>query len=85
AVPGKDATLDDWAKAANAVAKATGTPYPMAIDRSGHRIAGPAISYGAKIFDADGKPILVDEGFTTFVKKFVEWNKDGTMARDVWA
>lgn len=85
AVHGKDATLDDWAKAANAVAKATGTPYPMAIDRSGHRIAGPAISYGAKIFDADGKPILVDEGFTTFVKKFVEWNKDGTMARDVWA
>ncbi|MGG2473844.1 ABC transporter substrate-binding protein, partial [Rhizobium sp. BR5] len=60
-------------------------PYPMAIDRSGHRIAGPAISYGAKLFDADGKPILVDEGFTTFVKKFVEWNKDGTMARDVWA
>ncbi|WP_421388560.1 ABC transporter substrate-binding protein, partial [Agrobacterium tumefaciens] len=85
AVPGKDATFDDWAKAANEVAKATGSPYPMAIDRSGHRIAGPAISYGAKLFDADGKPILVDEGFTTFVKKFVEWNKDGTMARDVWA
>lgn len=33
AVPGKDATFDDWAKAANEVAKATGSPYPMAIDR----------------------------------------------------
>jgi alpha-1,4-digalacturonate transport system substrate-binding protein len=24
------------------------TPFPMAIDRSGHRVAGPAISYGAQ-------------------------------------
>jgi alpha-1,4-digalacturonate transport system substrate-binding protein len=25
-------------------------PFPMAIDRSGHRVAGPAISYGAALF-----------------------------------
>jgi alpha-1,4-digalacturonate transport system substrate-binding protein len=56
----------------------------MAIDRSGHRIAGPAISYGATLFAEDGTPTLVDEGFTTFAQKFVDWNKDGTMAQDVW-
>lgn len=85
AVPGPEATWDDWAAAATQVAKATGIPYPMAIDRSGHRVAGPAISFGAQIFDADGKGLLVDDGFKAFSQKFVDWNKDGTMAREVWA
>ncbi len=84
-VPGADATWDDWAAATKAVAEATGTKFPMAMDRSGHRIAGPAISYGAKLFNADGEAMLVDEGFTQYVQKFVDWHNDGTMARDVWA
>ena len=66
-VPGEGATWDEWAEAAREVAKATETPFPMAIDRSGHRLAGPAISKGAKFFDADGKPQLVDEGFSETV------------------
>lgn len=85
AVPGAEATWDEWAEAARKVAEATDTTFPMAMDRSGHRIAGPAISYGAKIFDEDGVPFLVDEGFTGYVQKFVDWHEDGTMARDVWA
>lgn len=85
AMPGNKATWDDWAAAAKKVAEATKTPYPMAMDRSGHRFAGPAISYGAKYFDDKGNPITVDDGFTAFAKKFVEWNKDGTIAKDVWA
>jgi alpha-1,4-digalacturonate transport system substrate-binding protein len=83
-VPAGDADWDTWAEAARKVAEATETPFPMAMDRSGHRIAGPAISQGAKIFDADGKPALVDEGFSDYVEKFVAWNQDGTMAKDVW-
>jgi len=85
AVPGADADWDAWAEASRAVAEATDTPFPMAMDRSGHRIAGPAISYGAALFDDDGNPILVDEGFTNYVTRFVDWHNDGTMARDVWA
>ncbi len=85
AVPGPKATWQEWAEATSAVAKKTSTPFPMAMDRSGHRIAGPAISMGAKIFDADGNPALVDPGFETFVKMFVKWNQDGTMDKDVWA
>lgn len=84
-VPGAEATWDDWAAATRAVAEATETAFPMAMDRSGHRIAGPAISYGAALFDADGTGKLVDDGFTAYVQKFVDWHNDGTMARDVWA
>lgn len=85
AVPGADATWDDWAAASRMVAEKTGTDFPMAMDRSGHRIAGPAISYGAKLFDDSGEAILVDDAFTAYVQKFVDWHEDGTMARDVWA
>lgn len=83
--PAADASWEEWIEAVAKVAEATETPYLMAMDRSGHRIAGPAISDGARLFADDGTPILVDEGFTRFVSKFVEWNNDGTMLRDVWA
>jgi alpha-1,4-digalacturonate transport system substrate-binding protein len=83
-VPGDGATWDEWTEAARAVAEATQTPFPMALDRSGHRLAGPAISMGAKFFDANGELNVVDEGFREAVAKFVEWHQDGTMATDVW-
>ena len=83
AMPGPTATWDDWAAASRAVAAATGTPFPMAIDRSGHRVAGPAISYGAQYFDADGNGSFA--GFDAFAEAFVGWNNDGTFASDVWA
>ena len=83
-LPGPDATWEDWAAASRQVAEATGTPFAMAMDRSGHRIAGPAISYGAKLFDADGNAMLVDQGFQDFVAQFVNWHEDGTMAPEVW-
>lgn len=83
-LPDEEATWDDWAAAAREVAEATETPFPMAMDRSGHRIAGPAMSYGAKMFDESGEPILVDEGMKTYAEKFVGWHEDGTMAPEVW-
>ena len=84
-IPDPKASWDDWAAAAQKVAKATGTPFGMAWDRSGHRFAGPAISYGAKYFGADGRPAVVDDGFKAMASRFVQWNKDGTVERDVWA
>lgn len=83
-IPADDADWETWAAAARAVAEATETTFPMALDRSGHRLAGPAISMGAKLFDAEGKPAVVDDGFARMVAMFVEWNQDGTMAKDVW-
>jgi alpha-1,4-digalacturonate transport system substrate-binding protein len=83
ALPGPKATWDEWVDAARKVAKATQTPAALAWDRSGHRFAGPAISYGAKIFDAKGDLVL-DDGYKTTVNKFVAWHKDGAMLKEVW-
>ena len=83
--PAPGSTFDDWAAAARQVRDATGVDFAMAIDRTGHRFAGPAMSYGAALFDADGTPILVDDGFRAFATQFLAWNEDGTLARDVWA
>jgi alpha-1,4-digalacturonate transport system substrate-binding protein len=83
AIPGPKATWDDWAEATRKVAAATKTPAGMAWDRTGHRFAGPAISFGAKIFDAKGE-LVIDQGFKNAANKFVGWHKDGTMLKDVW-
>lgn len=85
AIPAKGATYAEWAAAAKQVAEKTQTPYAVAMDRTGHRFAGPAISYGAKYFDADGNPITVDEGYKAWAEQFVAWNNDGTVAKEVWA
>ncbi|MGB6119861.1 MAG: extracellular solute-binding protein [Mesorhizobium sp.] len=85
AMPGDGATYADWAKAAKEVADKTQTPFAVAMDRTGHRYAGPAISYGAKYFNEDGTPITVDDGFKVWSQQFVDWNKDGVVAKDVWA
>jgi alpha-1,4-digalacturonate transport system substrate-binding protein len=67
------------------VAKATNTPFGMAFDRSGHRFGAAAISEGAKYFAPDGTPAVVDPGFKAMAAKFVGWNADKTVDRDVWA
>ena len=82
-MPGPKATWDEWVEAARKVSKATQTQAALAWDRSGHRFAGPAISYGAKIFDAKGE-LVIDEGYKTTVNKFVGWHKDGAMLKEVW-
>jgi alpha-1,4-digalacturonate transport system substrate-binding protein len=84
AIPGPTATWDEWAQAVKQVAQATQTPYGMAWDRSGHRFAGPAISYGAKYFAADGTPAVVDDGYKTLASRFLKWNQDGTVEKDIW-
>jgi alpha-1,4-digalacturonate transport system substrate-binding protein len=83
-LPGPKATWDDWVDAAKKVAAANKLPAAMAWDRSGHRFAGPAISYGAKIFDGKGD-LTIDAGYRAAINKFVGWHKDGTMLKEVWA
>lgn len=85
AMPGPKSTWDDWAAAAKKVADATHTEFGMAMDRSGHRFATGAISYGAKYFNADGTPAPVDDGYKAFASRWVGWNKDGTAEKEVWA
>ncbi|MBB3163425.1 alpha-1,4-digalacturonate transport system substrate-binding protein [Rhizobium laguerreae] len=82
-IPGPKATWDDWAAAAKKVADSQKV-FAMAIDRSGHRVSGPNISYGANYIAADGKPAPIDQGAKDFLSRFVKWNEDGTMNKDVW-
>ena len=82
-IPGPTATWDDWMEAARKVATATKTPYAMAMDRSGHRFAPLAVAMGAKIFDANGNPVI-DAGYKAAAAKFVDWNKAGYMPKEVW-
>ncbi len=83
-LPGDGATWDDWAAASSQVAEALDIPIPMAWDRSGHRVAGPAISMGAHMFDADGNPALVDDGLKEMTQRLYDWHQDGTMAQELW-
>lgn len=82
-VPEPGATWDDWADATRTVMEETGSYAGMVMDRSGHRMAGPAMSYGAEFYDADGN-IVLDEGFRTFAQMMVDWHAEGLMPPDVW-
>ena len=83
-VPMGETSWEEWAEITRQVAEATGTPFAMAMDRTGHRLAGPAISQGAQYFDADGNPAIDDEGFRSMAQLMVDWHADGTMIPDVW-
>jgi alpha-1,4-digalacturonate transport system substrate-binding protein len=83
AVP-ESGTWEEWAAVTRQVAEATGTPYAMAMDRTGHRLAGPAISQGALFLDAEGKPVVDDPGMRAMMQLMIDWHADGTMVPDVW-
>lgn len=84
AMPGPDATWDDWVDAAAKVAADQGLPASFVLDRSGHRLTGPAVSYGANYIGADGMPAPIDEGVKAFVTKMVNWTNEGKNLKDVW-
>ena len=84
ALPDEKATWDDWAAAAKKVADSQKVPYALALDRSGHRITGPNISFGANYVGGDDMPAPLDQGAKDFIAKFVGWNNDGIAEKDVW-
>ena len=83
-LPGAKATWEDWAKAAKAVADKVKAPYPIAIDRSGHRFYGVAVSMGSTMVGADGKLTPVDEGFKRAAQMIFDWHKSGVMSKELW-
>ncbi|MFV0359765.1 ABC transporter substrate-binding protein, partial [Tropicimonas sp.] len=83
-LPGPDATWQEWVDAAAAVAESQGSAAAMAFDRSGHRLTGPAISYGGNFVAEDGMPAPVDQGTRAFVADLVRWTEEGRNLRDVW-
>ncbi|MGE0279019.1 MAG: ABC transporter substrate-binding protein [Rhizobiaceae bacterium] len=84
AIPGEKATWDEWVDASDKVAKSQSLPAAFAIDRSGHRISGPNVSYGANYIGGDGLPAKVDDGTKAFGSKLVQWVADGKMLKETW-
>lgn len=84
AMPGEKASWEDWAKAVKEVAGKVKAPFPLAMDRSGHRFFSLAISEGAKVFDEKGEPAIVDDGFKRAAQLVVDWHKSGVMANELW-
>ena len=83
-IPGATATWDDWAAAAKKVAASQQIPYAVSIDRSGHRITGPSLSYGGHMIGPDNKPLPLNQGTKDFISRMVGWANDGTLEKDVW-
>lgn len=84
ALPGPDATWDEWIAASKAVMESQGLPAAFAIDRSGHRISGPAASFGANYIGEDGMPAPVDDNAMEFITRLVDWTAQGLMLPEVW-
>ncbi len=83
-IPGDDATWDEWVDASAKVAESQQLAGAFVIDRSGHRISGPNISYGANYIGEDRLPAPVDDGTKAFVSKLVNWTAEGKMLKDTW-
>lgn len=83
-MPNEKATWDDWATAVAQVQKKLNVYAGIVMDRSGHRFSGPAMSYGAKFFDAYGQPAVIDAGFKAMSERMVKWHKEGLMPNDIW-
>jgi alpha-1,4-digalacturonate transport system substrate-binding protein len=83
-VPAEGTTWDEWVEAAKEVAASQSVPIALGWDRSGHRLAGPAISMGAKYIGADGNPAVVDDGFKEMASRIAKWHEEGTMPKEVW-
>ncbi len=84
AVPKAGATWDEWAAATRKVQDKLDLYAGMVMDRSGHRLAGPAMSMGAKYFDKNGNPAVIDQGFKEMVKRMIKWHAEDLMPQDVW-
>ncbi|WP_425071284.1 ABC transporter substrate-binding protein [Sagittula sp. S175] len=82
-LPAAGATWEDWAEATQQVMDATGSYAGMVMDRSGHRFAGPAMSYGAAFFNDAGE-IIVDDGYKAFAQLMLDWHASGLMPPDIW-
>ena len=82
-IPEPGATWEEWADATQAVMDELGSYAGMVMDRSGHRMAGPAMSYGAEYYDEEGN-LIIDEGFRTFAQMMIDWHESGLMPPDIW-
>jgi alpha-1,4-digalacturonate transport system substrate-binding protein len=74
---------EEWTAAAAEVAAATDV-FAIAMDRSGHRFAGPAFSQGATYFDDEGNVSVDTPGFRQMAQLLIDWHANGLTPAEVW-
>lgn len=83
-VPGEGTTWQEWTDITKQVAEATGSQYAISIDRTGHRFAGPAMSMGATLTDAEGNFTVDTPGFRAFSEVVKGWHDNAETPIEVW-
>lgn len=84
AVPGEGTTWQQWTEITKQVAQATSVEYAISIDRTGHRFAGPAMSMGATLIDANNNFTVNTPGFRAFAEIVKGWHDEGITPQQVW-
>lgn len=83
-LPGEGTTWEEWTELTKQVAEATGVQYAISVDRTGHRFAGPAMSMGATLIDADGNFTVDTPGFRAYAELINSWHEEGITPSEVW-
>lgn len=83
-VPKPGATLKEIVDASVEVAKATGVAVPFTLDRSGHRMAGPLFSAGAKMIGPDGAFTFPDEAARGLIAELFGYTQTGAFPKEMW-
>jgi alpha-1,4-digalacturonate transport system substrate-binding protein len=79
-------TWQEWIDAATKVAKATNTPYAVAMDRSGHRFWGPSLSMCAHYVNGlnDTQFTVDSPGMRDAANMLIGWHNDKITPLDIW-
>jgi len=83
-LPTGETSWEEWTDLTTQVAEATGTDYAIGVDRTGHRVAGPAMSMGATLIDDDGNFTMDTPGFRQFIELLKSWHDEGLMPSELW-
>lgn len=83
-IPGEGTTWQEWTDLTKQVADATESQYAISIDRTGHRFAGPAMSMGATLTDAEGNFTMDTPGFRAFAEIVKGWHDNALTPVEVW-
>jgi len=83
-IPGEGTTWEEWTALAKQVAEATGVQYAISIDRTGHRFAGPAMSMGATLINAESNFTVDTPGFRSFAEIVKGWHDNALTPQEVW-
>lgn len=82
------ATWEDYTDAAAQVQAALNTEespvYAIAIDRTGHRFAGPAMTMGATLINDEGMFTVDTPGFRAMAELLNRWHVEGLTPAEVW-